>query len=282
MTPVPLLILGGNGRIGQALRTQTALLETSGLRPVWQSRHPKAGYLEWDILAGPCPAGVASGVVLCLAGVIRGSTQDLALNETLALAACKAAADQGARHVFLASSAAVYGRSDKPLTEQTAPEPFSDYGRAKHNMERAALAWCKHHRLGLTILRIGNIAGLDALLGGLISARQSLLDPVAGQSGGPLRSYIGPHSLGTVLVQLAHLAAVSQPLPPILNIAASPPVHMADLLDAAGADWRYGPPNPAVVPRVELAIDLLAGLVPLPASASLAENMVAEWKDMAK
>lgn len=197
------------------------------------------------------------------------------------MAACQAAAAQGARHVFLASSAAVYGPSDAALTEQTPPAPLGDYGRAKLAMERAALGWCGTHGLGLTILRIGNIAGLDALLGGVRPGQQVQLDPVSGQRG-PVRSYIGPRSLGSVLVQLAAMAAAGQPLPQILNIAAAPPVSMGDLLDAAGVDWRYGPPNPSVLAKVELAVDLLEGLAGLPALAGQAETMVAEWRGMAE
>jgi nucleoside-diphosphate-sugar epimerase len=280
MTQKPMLILGGTGRIARALHAQTAAFGGAGLRPVWQSRRAQPGFLPWDILAEPCPNGAAGGVVLCLAGVIRGTASELALNEALAMAACHAAAAQGARHVFLASSAAVYGPSDVALPETAVPAPLGAYGRAKLAMEQAALGWHNGQRPGLTILRIGNIAGFDALLGGLKPGQQAMLDPVPGQQGGPVRSYIGPLTLGSVLVQLAGLVAAGQPLPKIVNIAAPPPVAMGNLLDAAGADWQYGPPNPAVLAKVELAVDVLAGLVDLPASAGQAAKMVAEWKGL--
>lgn len=280
--PMPLLIMGGDGRIGQALRAQALAFEAVGVRPLWQSRSPKPGAMTWDILAEPCPQGAASGVILCLAGVIRGTPETLALNEALAMAACRAAAVQGARHVFLASSAAVYGASDMALSEQAIPAPLGDYGRAKLAMENTALGWQQPDGPGLTILRIGNIAGLDALLGGLKPGQPAQLDPVIGQSGGPVRSYIGPLSLGAVLVQLVGNAVAGKPLPKILNIAGAPPVRMGDLLDAAGADWRYGAPNPAVLPKVELDVRLLAECVDLPPSAGQAAAMVAEWRDLAK
>jgi hypothetical protein len=38
---------------------------------------------------------------------------------------------------------------------------------------------------------------------------------------------------------------------------------MADLLTAAGRDWRFGPPRPQVIARVGLATGLLRGLVPM-------------------
>jgi nucleoside-diphosphate-sugar epimerase len=279
---VPLLILGGNGRIGRAMRGQEAVFRQVGLAPVWQSRRPDAGFLSWDILTEPCPKGAARGVVLCLAGVINGSPEALALNEALAMAACKAAAEQGARHVFLASSAAVYGPSSGVLDEAAETRPPGAYGAAKLAMERAALDWQAEGGPGLTILRIGNIAGFDALLGGHQAGVAVGLDPVEGQEGGPVRSYIGPVSLAVVLARLAGLAAAGHPLPKVLNVAASPPVSMAELLDAAGIDWQFRAPNPAVIARVELETSLLHELIDTGPAAGQAAAMVAEWQGLAK
>lgn len=278
--PTPLIILGGTGRIGCALRGQAEAFAAAKLQPTWQSRKPASGFLHWDILAEPCPTGAAGGVVLCLAGVARGTKRDLAQNEALAMAACTAAARQGARHVFLASSAAVYGASDGPLTEQSVPAPVGAYGRAKLVMEQAALGWDRVDGPGLTILRIGNIAGFDALLGGLMPDAMVQLDPIAGQDGGPLRSYIGPQTLGLVLIRLAALAAEGRSLPKILNVAAAPVVKMGNLLNAAGVKWRYGQPNSDAIAKVELDVGVLAGLVDLPPSAGRADVMVAEWRGL--
>jgi len=278
--PIPLLILGGDGRIGQALRGQMGLFRSLGLTPVWQSRRAKPGFLRWDILVEPCPDGAASGVVLCLAGVTRGSRDALAQNEALAMAACAAAQTQGGRHVFLASSAAVYGRSDVAVSEQILTAPIGAYGQAKLAMEQAALGWHRAHGPGLTILRIGNIAGLDTLLGGVKRGQTALLDPVMGQTGGPIRSYIGPQSLGVVVAKLAGTAALGQPLPKVLNVAVAPAVSMGDLLDAADVRWRFGPSNPDVIAKVDLNVSLLAGLIGLPPSAGELDMMVAEWKGL--
>lgn len=278
--PIPLLIMGGTGRIGHALRRQIATLEVAGLRPIWQSRIAKSGCLNWDILAEHCPNGVAAGVVLCLAGVVRGDPDDLAQNTALAMAACNAAAQQGARHVFLASSAAVYGSSDLPLNEQAIPAPTGAYGRAKLAMEQAALRWHSDNGPRLTILRIGNVAGFDALLGGVAHGRCVQLDPIAGQVGGPVRSYIGPQSLCFGLARLAALAAAGRSLPKILNVAANPEIKMSELLTAANIQWQYGPPNPAAIPKVALDIRVFAGLVGLPPSSGRADAMIAEWRGL--
>ena len=277
---IPLLVIGSTGRIGRVLRHCWADRPPEGTEPIWQARDRASGSLNWDILAEPCPAGAASGVVLCLAGVIRGTSEQLALNTALALAACRAAKAQGARHVFLTSSAAVYGPDPLPLAESERPKPQAAYGAAKADMEQAVLRWQDSGRPGLTILRIGNIAGLDALLGSARPGQPVRLDPVPGQTGGPMRSYVGPVTLSFDLARLVELAAEGKALPPVLNVAASPAVSMAALLDAAGLDWSYVPPNPAVIPCVELDTTLLKGLVTLPASAGQAEAMVAEWRGL--
>ncbi|MFN4157027.1 MAG: NAD-dependent epimerase/dehydratase family protein [Gemmobacter sp.] len=272
----PLLVLGGTGRIGSALRAVWPTFP-GGLRPVWQARDGRAGFLHWPILGANCPDDAASGVILCLAG---GRADELASNTDLARATLAAARAQGGCHVFLASSAAVYAPG-LGLDEDAATRPPSAYGAAKLAMETAAQAMANQPGApGLTILRIGNVAGCDALLGGWRPGREVTLDLVPGQAGGPLRSYIGPASLGAVLAALVARAVAGAVLPRLLNIAAPHPVRMADLLRAAGLPWHWGPPNPAVIPAVTLDTARLQALVPLPPEASLPETMVREWRQV--
>ena len=101
---VPLLVLGGTGRLGSALRDFWPFAMKGGLRPIWQARDARPLYLHWDILHQPAPPW-AYGVILCLAGG-RGDPDP---NTALAIRTMQAAAAQGAQHVFIASSAAVYG-----------------------------------------------------------------------------------------------------------------------------------------------------------------------------
>lgn len=294
---LPLLVMGGTGRIAGMLRRAWAKAPPPGLHPVWQARTARPGFLHWDILAEPCPTGAAGGVVLCLAGG-RYGTPDIAV--ALALAALRAAQDQGGRHVFIASSAAVYGPG-RGLAEDAATRPANSYGAAKLGMEREALAFIARRMpkvppsppVGegggggrppglpdLTLLRIGNVAGCDALLG-TPRTGPVILDPVSGQDGGPVRSYIGPASLAQVIAALCARAAAGKALPRVLNIAAPRPVAMADLLMAAGTPWVWGPPNPQVIPAVTYDTALLQGLAPLPPGASDPAAMVAEWRHLA-
>lgn len=279
--PVPLLVMGATGRIGRVLRQCWASDAPQGVQAIWQARLQAPGYIGWDILAEPCPVAAAQGVVLCLAGVVPGSTGQMVQNINLALTACHAAQVQGARHVFLASSAAVYGPASAALRETDAPNPRAAYGIAKYEMEQAVLDWQHPEGPGVTILRIGNIVGLDALLGRERRGAAVWLDVVPGQTDGPIRSYIGPMTLAMVLARLVELAAQGVALPQVLNVAVSPAVSMGALLDAAGLEWGFGPPNPAVLPRVELDTTLLQGLVALPADAGKPDVMVAEWRGLA-
>jgi hypothetical protein len=67
-------------------------------------------------------------------------------------------------------------------------------------------------------------------------------------------------------------------LPGILNVAAPKPVAMADLLNAANRNWRFGPARAGVIARVVLDTKALQGLVPMPPNASDPAEMVAEWQ----
>ena len=178
----------------------------------------------------------------------------------LTAAVCAAARAGRAGHVFVMSSAAVYAPGPLPLAETTPPGPVNPYGASKLAAEAAAVAALSGSATGLTILRLANLAGADALLGNAKPGRTVTLDPVAGQAGGPERSYIGPRLLAQVLAALLLRAAQGGGLPAVLNVAQQPPVAMADLLTASGQDWCFGPPRAGTVARVVLDTDRLAAL----------------------
>lgn len=253
MGETPLIVTGSTGRLGRLLRLVWRDAPPAGLRPIWQVRRaPAPGELAWDILADPPPHLPRGAVILNLAGSTSRDPARLAEHAPIAarLAALAGAVSAALLH---ASSAAVYGPGTAPHDEDDPPAPPSDYGRAKRQAELAL-------RGAATCLRIGNIAGADAILGS--GPGHLTLDPVPGTDAGPVRSYIGPLVLAQVLARVAELAAKGAALPPVLNIAQAPPVGMADLLRAAGRDWSFGPETPRVLPRVELATDRLQALLP--------------------
>lgn len=258
------LVIGASGRVGQLISRAWAL---DGAQPCLQ--HRGAGLdlpgpqMEWHPLSGQAlPRKYASMIVL--AGAVRG---DLGLNAQLAEACLKAAEAGGVNHVLLASSSAVYGLGEN-LSESAPTHPVNDYGRAKLAAEAVADTY-RARGLSVTSLRIGNVAGADALLAGILPGKQVKIDQF-GDGKGPIRSYIGPQSLARLLAVL-----LEKPLPPVLNIASPCPVYMADLALAADADWAYQPAPPTAHQRITLDCALVSRLYSF--GESSAADMVAEW-----
>lgn len=261
-----LLVTGATGRVGRALRAAWALGDAPRLPILWHGRLTAQSIdIAWNIGDDPAPELPPGLIVLHLAGVLRGSADQLAENRFITKALCRLARACRARHVFVMSSVAVYRPTADIITELDLPDPQSDYGRSKHQAEIAAeTALNGPDAPGLTILRLANLAGADALLGSCKPDLPVMLDPITGQAGGPERSYIGPQVLAAVLTHLVHLADQGTALPQVLNVAQPPAVAMADLLQAKGLPWHFGPPRPGAIARVAVSTDRLAALVPLP------------------
>lgn len=255
------VVLGATGRLGAVLRQFW-----QGDAVVWQTRTERVGFHKVDILNNPkglkdlC---VGADSILCLAGVIGNAAHALQYNTDLAIAAIQAA--QGAR-VFLASSASVYGAGGANLYETDACVPVSPYGQAKLAMEQSALAT----GAPVTCLRIGNVAGSDAILGGWHNGMTLDARP---DGSTPRRSYIGPQTFARTL---AYVMDAKAP-PPVLNIATPGGVQMGAVLDAAGLPWQPRTPGDHVIWDVTLNTDTLATLVPFAPSCSSAEGIVADW-----
>ncbi|MCB1361458.1 MAG: NAD-dependent epimerase/dehydratase family protein [Rhodobacter sp.] len=262
--PPPLLIAGANGRVGRLLRR-------AGLGAHWAQRGPGAD-LDWPVLDGPgplldwCARHGRPRALLLLAGVTPGADAVFDRNRALGLAALEAAHRAGIGRVLLASSSAVYGRSNAaPWPEDAACDPPSAYGQAKLAMEQACAA------PGVTMLRIGNVAGADALL---TNPRRPLLLDRFADGAGPVRSYIGPQSLARVLEALVRAPA----LPPVLNVGAPRPVDMADLAQAAGLPLERRPAPPDAIARLTLATGRLETLVRFADTDSAAPGLIAQWR----
>ncbi|SFJ79403.1 NAD-dependent epimerase/dehydratase family protein [Jannaschia pohangensis] len=261
--PDGLAVTGSTGRIGRMLRTVWAGADVAWLR--------RGDPLETGLRGRSCVVG--------LAGVTRGDARALAANTSTACQTLRAAEAAKVKRVILFSSAAVYGRASGPLVETAAPTPVAPYGTAKAEMEENVARWCAAHPNGpeVTILRLGNVAGADALLSSLDKTPPGLDIFPDGRS--PRRSYIGPRTLAEVLVRLAIHPG---PLPEILNVAAPGTVEMAALLRAAALSWTPMRAPPAAIPEVELDTRLLQSLLPLPPDASDPARIVAEWREVCR
>lgn len=272
-----LLVTGSTGRIGRLLRLLWRPGDAPALPVVWCARpHRTSGdaathgtaepaTLIWNH-ASALPDGWPEGaVILHLAGVVAGDAGALEANVELAHALARAARARGAAHVLFASSVAVYRPGPDAIAETEPPDPPSAYGRSKAAAEAALKAGLAGSGTGLTCLRIANLAGADALLGGARKrGGEVTLDHAPGRPAGLERSYIGPQSLAGVLARLVDLAAEDpMALPEVLNFAQPGAVAMGDLLTAAGLPWRFGP-GMAPAPRVVVDCARLQALAPLP------------------
>lgn len=284
LPPASLMLTGANGRVGRLL-TGAFSAQTFGAHGIGvvlahrgrEALHSDLPSLIWSPLdgAGPLERWAAKrgapAALAVLAGVTPTSGADMDLNAELAEASIAAARAVGVGRVLLASSAAVYGRGRAtPWREDEAVDPPSAYGRAKLAMEHTCGE--PDARPGVCALRIGNVAGADALLSN--RERPLLLDRFAGETG-PVRSYIGPVTLARVLLGLATTGA---DLPPVLNVAAPQPVAMADLARAAGLPfvWRKAPE--AAIERLVLDVSALASHIRLADTESQAATLVAQWR----
>lgn len=270
------LVLGATGRIGAILRKTWP-----GGRAVWQARKPQnvdqgGDWTVLDPLRQPeALARAASGcaAILCLAGVVPGSGGQPGDNRRLAEAAIRAGAASGAA-VFLASSAAVYGNRAGVLDEATPLAPVNDYGRAKADMEARGAALGAELGVPVCALRIGNIAGVDAILGGWRPG--FTLDRFKNRRT-PRRSYIGVATLAAVLGELMG-ARGARGVPDTLNIASPGMIEMGALLDAAGLAWEPRAAREGAIAEVCLSTAALTRIIPLPETS--ADTLVREWHVM--
>lgn len=264
------LLLGGGGRLGGMLRAHWPQGDDLSA----QSRQNKDGMLVFDPLRDPDAlraASVGRRAIICLSGVTPAhaavSGDAMSLNSDLALAAI-AAAPRDTR-VFVVSSAAVYGAVQGPHFETDSVTPVSAYGHAKREMEIAALAQGGGR---VCVLRIGNVAGADAILGGWRAGMT--LDQLAdGRT--PRRSYIGPRTLA----QVVHALCAAEQVPDIVNIAAPGVIEMGALLDCAGLAWAPRSPEGPVIEEVMLDTTVLERFYGFTPQERSAAGMVAQWRE---
>ena len=279
----PFLLMGATGRVSQLLlKHWRAAPPRISVRT--QSRN--AGFdLKWSPLEdGPDPLlrfNEAEGglqAVVAMIGATPSSEGDMSQTAALADAVLSAATKAGVPRVLLASSSAVYALGEGK-SEGDTPAPTSPYGQAKLDMERAVAKMSAG--IDVCSLRIGNVAGADALLGraNTVSDRNPIRLDQFQYHLGPLRSYIGPSHLARCLELLISQAS---PLPAVVNCAAAAPVEMADLVQAAQLPWAWSaaPEERFATQRITLDCALLARTIGARNLAATPGSMVAELRNL--
>ncbi|SEK92660.1 NAD-dependent epimerase/dehydratase family protein [Pacificibacter marinus] len=286
------IFLGASGRIGRLLRAVWSLGDARNLQVDWQFRHEMPelkNTLTWPDFSVLDPLlrhtdlfGDIDGFFVFLGDAQKASqTNESALTAhvTLVEQALNAAASIDVRRVIVASSSAVYGAGHGvPFHESDVLEPVNAYGVAKCEMEKVCRARANTLGIDLCFLRIGNVAGADALLGSAALWQQGdapvVLD-IFPDGQGPRRSYIGPQSLAFVLSGLAQQSGL---LADVINVAAPQSVSMNALLDAAGIDWqaRYVAASP--LQDIALNCSLLEELVLVTNADSAPSNIIGQWR----
>lgn len=260
-----ILVLGATGRLGRILRA----VWHPDWPVMWSGR--SGGDLVCDPLKDPSgfrDAAERADVIVSLAGPAPGGSlvDEARLQDHADLA--RFIVNNARGPVLLASSAAVYGRAGAtgtPLTEgMRLPDDLSSYGAAKRAMEQAAR--------GATSLRIGNVAGVDAILGGWQAG--FALDTFPDGST-PRRSYIGP---ATLAYTLATLCCDAHALPGRLNVAERGSVEMGALLTAAGLPFARRSATVSTIAEVTLDTARLEDRIPRLSAPVDPEKLVEEWR----
>lgn len=267
------LILGATGRVGRAFQALAQAGHWPGATPLWHGRQGGPDAYGWDMLAGPAPddprLADVTGVIL-LAGATSGSDAALATNTALAHAALGLVRDRGLWPLLIASTGAVYGRATGPQVESATGLSPNAYGQSKRAMEQSMQAAIRPGDV-VTCLRIGNVAGSDALFRSMAHGPVKLDRFADGH--GPRRAYVGPLTLAQIL---QNLIATTAPLPSILNVAAPGTVAMSNLLLAANHPFDWQPAPDTALPELALDVSALARIIPLSPDMADPARLVAE------
>ncbi|OCX64657.1 hypothetical protein BFP70_11645 [Thioclava sp. SK-1] len=273
-----LLVIGGTGRLGRLIGP--VLRAQPGLACVFQARaEHRGGDIIFDPLgdaAAYAHAAGAADVILNLAGpvsFVRGGDTQAQWDQHVALAQAAIAASNGCP-VVQVSSAAVYGDPGPQSCAEAQPlAPLSPYGQAKQATESAVA-----DHANVTVVRIGNVAGADALLAGSNAAATLRKLHVLPDGRGLQRSYIGPLALARALTRLVRLLAAGADVPKTINLALPGVVGMDDLLRAADMAFTPETAPAGTIAQVDLDVGRAIDLGLVPGAPARADDIIADLR----
>lgn len=277
-------LLGANGKLGSILASHA---RRAGLTWRTQARSGPTDIIWSGDFDGPAVEAVfqPGSTIINMIGVTSSDTQAMIdTNELFVTRLLRTARQAGVAHVVLMSSAAVYGVAENSPVHEDAPlQPITPYGETKANMEHIAqLAANETSPMAISILRIGNVAGADALFAAAkrhVEAGKPMQLHRLPDGTAPMRSYIGPRDLFDAVHTLS--ARHSGPAR-VVNVAHPQPVHLDAMLQAYKShqlpdlEW-IDVPIPAGVPAaVTLSTDTLQEFAKFPHYDNPADAFVAQ------
>ena len=237
------LIIGSSGRIASMMRCNWDL--GLSIEVIWHYR--KKEDVQYNLIPNQSeiffdPMDYDASVVhklegvdtvVCLAGISFGTQSELFLNTQLAEASLKLSEDIGAKQLFYASSAAVYGYGNS-LTEQDAANPVSDYGQSKLDAERFLEK--SNSDVSIISMRMGNALFADSITGQLKPPPlENLIYLDFFPNGRSLcRSYIDSISLSRIINSLSDSTLNGFN---ILNVASIEEIEADQLLNKLKVPW---------------------------------------------
>jgi len=226
VTPPVLLVTGGSGLLGTAIRAHVA---AHGGWEVVAPSHGEVDVCDPAAVSAAFNARRPAAVIHC--AYVR---EDRAVNVDGARVVARCAAAAGARLVHMSTDVVFAGR-ETPYTEDDAPDPVHDYGRAKADAEREVMA----AHAGAVMVRT------SLMYGGADSAPvRMVLDAAAGRTetaffADEFRSVAHVSDMAAAVVALAGMDVAGP-----LHVAGPEPVSR---LDFARAVCRaHGLPETAV------------------------------------
>ncbi|MBU0532125.1 NAD-dependent epimerase/dehydratase family protein [Candidatus Micrarchaeota archaeon] len=148
----------------------------------------------------------------------------------------EAAVKHGVEKIILASSAAVYGASPPPLSENAKTEPLSPYGESKLIMEKTASQYAEQYGMRFSALRYFNVYGprqnihsqYSGVISNFINSLMNEKQPVVHGDGKQTRDFIYVKDVAAAnLLSMKTKNDDGQ----CINIATGKPISILELLE---------------------------------------------------
>jgi UDP-glucose 4-epimerase len=144
----------------------------------------------------------------------------------------------GANNFIFASSAAVYGDSDIPVSENSNLNPVSPYGRSKMYAEKYLSKFAKDKDFNVCSLRYFNIA--EEFFKSIINQKHINIfgNSYATKDGTCVRDYVDLDDLALVHVAIANTISIGS-IPNVLNVGTGIGTSTLELANVLGIDYTF-------------------------------------------